>query len=131
MRRSTVTSSGPPPGIPNKKVYDTKAVPFIRTNKNTWGLAQEIDPLISGGVPSLKDDLVPVISCIGTSRDGKSSLLNLYCNWILQQSDAYFKPFSPFIAKQSDEAVTNGIDFYHLKGHCMLLSRYAIRRCEI
>lgn len=109
------------PNQPEKKFDDARATPFIRTNKNTWGLAHEIDPSAQGGIPSLKDCPVPVISCIGTSRDGKSTLLNLYCNWLLQRGNISSKPFSPFIAKQSDEAVTNGIDFYHLKGHCLLL----------
>jgi hypothetical protein len=109
------------PGPPTKKVDCAKAVPFIRTNKDTWGLAQDIDPSVPGCVPSLKNDSVPVISCIGTSRDGKSTFLNLYCNWLLQRRDVTSKPFAPFIARQSDEAVTNGIDFYHLEGHCLLL----------
>ena len=77
MKIATNHSKATPPGPPNKKVDDARAIPFIRTNKNTWGLAQEIDPSVPGGIPSLKNDSVPVISCIGTSRDGKSTFLNM------------------------------------------------------
>ena len=54
-----------------------KAIPFIRTSQNSWDVVNypQIDP----------HQNIPVISCIGTARDGKSTLLNLYHNWYQQQ----------------------------------------------
>jgi hypothetical protein len=96
-----------------------KAKPFIRTNDETWGIASDIDDTILKNIPVLNND-IPVISCIGTSRDGKSTFLNLYSNWLLQKNNENIIPFEPFIAKQSDEAVTNGIDYFHINNKCIL-----------
>lgn len=98
---------------------DVKATPFIRTNDETWGLAQDIDKTIPKNIPSINEN-IPVISCIGTSRDGKSTFLNLYSNWLLQKNNEKIIPFEPFITKQSDEAVTNGIDYFIIENKCML-----------
>ena len=64
---------------------------------------------------------IPVISCIGTSRDGKSTLLNIYCEFIFNKYNIKNKPKLPFITEQSDDAITNGIDFYKIKDKCLLL----------
>lgn len=57
----------------------------------------------------------PVISCIGTSRDGKSTLLNLIYKTITESNDL------PFISKSGTEVVTNGIDFAIVPDNCILL----------
>ena len=57
------------------KLISEKSTSFIRTDKTTWNLVNNI-PQIS---------TIPVISCIGTSRDGKSTSLNMYANWIMQK----------------------------------------------
>ena len=102
---------------------------FIRTKDDTWG--------IDGIVPVLKTKM-PVISAIGTSRDGKSTSLNLYANWLIKnnkasyssswyswllksKSDSTCAPFAPFLAMQTDEVVTNGIDYYIVPDECMLI----------
>lgn len=86
----------------------------------------EHDDLDIHYIPNINED-VPVISCIGTSRDGKSTLLNFYTEW-LEQSNSNFllklfgiKIINPFLAQQSDDAVTNGIDYFYIKGKCLLL----------
>jgi hypothetical protein len=63
-----------------------KSKPFIRTNNDTWGFTLDIDKTIPKNIPLINSD-VPVISCIGTSRDGKSTFLNLYSNWLLQKNN--------------------------------------------
>lgn len=97
---------------------------FIRTNKETWG--------IFGTVPEVKN--IPVISCVGTSRDGKSTSLNLYANyliknygskgwydWLFGSDKKMIKPFAPFLAMQTDDIVTNGIDYYIIPEKCLLI----------
>lgn len=86
----------------------------------------EHDDLDIHNIPNINED-VPVISCIGTSRDGKSTLLNFYTEW-LEQSNSNFlsrlfgkKIINPFLAQQSDDAVTNGIDYFYIKNKCLLL----------
>ena len=102
---------------------------FIRTKNDTWG--------IDGIVPVLKSS-IPIISAIGTSRDGKSTSLNLYANWLIKnnktsystswynwlfkgKTDLMCAPFAPFLAMQTDEVVTNGIDYYIVPDECMLI----------
>jgi len=71
-------------------------------------------------IPTIKNN-IPVISCIGTSRDGKSTLLNIYCEWLLSKYNIKNKPKMPFLSEQSDDAITNGIDFYKIENKCLLL----------
>lgn len=76
------------------------------------------DNLVIDNIPNISED-VPVISCIGTSRDGKSTLLNIYSKWLYETSNIH-KLINPFLAQQSDDAVTNGIDYYYIKDRCLL-----------
>ena len=70
--------------------------PFIKTFT---------DSLTSVNIPVIdKSKNIPVISCIGTSRDGKSSLLDFYCQWIMEKFNLEPKPRYPFIAKEFDGA---------------------------
>lgn len=102
-----------------------KSTSFIRTDGDSWGIKGEI-PVINSNIP--------VISAIGTSRDGKSTSLNLYANYVMNNnsSNSYFSSlfewlktknelFSPFIAMQTDDVVTNGIDYYIIPDKCMLV----------
>lgn len=98
------------------------ATPFVRTNLGafsensgnvTYSSVESISDIEKYGWGIVSDDAIPilpskipVISCIGTSRDGKSTLLNLYTNWLCKQQ------ISPFKAVDSDEVGTNGIDYY-------------------
>lgn len=99
----------------------TKA--FIRTDikQNTWGLASElgIDTTLSG-IPCSGDDNVPVISCIGTSRDGKSTLLNII-NELTRNKNKHNDTSCPFVSRGGNEMVTNGIDYFHIKNKCILM----------
>lgn len=99
-------------------IRDKKSVPFIRTSKSDWG----IDPKQKCVIPEVNDD-IPVISAIGTSRDGKSTSLNLYANWLINKysTNKQVEPFSPFNAMQTDDVVTNGIDYYIVPKKCMLI----------
>ncbi len=84
----------------------------LRTKKNI----NAYTPTINGSKN------IPVISCIGTARDGKSTLLDFYCHWITNKFNLEPKPKYPFIAKESDnESVTNGIDYYQVSDKCMLV----------
>lgn len=65
---------------------------------------------------------VPCISCIGTSRDGKSTFMNLLCDYVLNKTDEVNKPYEPFKSIESDDMVTNGIDYYHIKNKCLLIN---------
>jgi acetylglutamate kinase len=80
------------------------SLPFIKTT----------DELNIINIPIITDN-IPVISCIGTSRDGKSTLLNIYCEYIFNKFSIKNKPTLPFLTEQSDEAITNGIDFYEIQ----------------
>lgn len=116
---------------------DNKSKSFIRTDGDKWGIAGTI-PIVNGNIP--------VISAIGTSRDGKSTSLNLYANWLINKYSSTQKttfnmlskqgngncspvsnlgkniePFSPFVAMQTDDVVTNGIDYYQVSDKCMLI----------
>jgi hypothetical protein len=85
---------------------------FIKTHSNS--LEFENIPVV--------DKHIPVISCIGTSRDGKSTLLDFYCKWIMEKFNLEPKPKYPFIAKETDgETMTNGIDYYQVQDKCMLI----------
>ena len=124
---------------------------FIETGATDWTIVRDEGgkfniPIVTGSYP--------VISVIGTSRDGKSTSLNLYSNYLLsksnksyftsfygwlfetkKKSDASSSPdsskssksipkiskFAPFQAMQSDEAVTNGINYYTIPDKCLLL----------
>ena len=106
------------------------SVPFIRTTKDDWIVPED------GIIPELKVNM-PIISCIGTSRDGKSTLLNLYIRWLVQYKlileksklKQYLnsigtknaKDFSPFVSMQTDEVVTNGLSYYMVDNECMLI----------
>ncbi|VBB18132.1 hypothetical protein YASMINEVIRUS_595 [Yasminevirus sp. GU-2018] len=87
---------------------------FIKTYLNSWGLAEDFDEsgLVvdssspsQNGIPFCEGVQLPVISCIGSSRDGKSTLLNII-HKCLTESGA-----SPFEAKNSSNMVTNGINY--------------------
>lgn len=101
-----------------------KSISFIRTQLSDWG--------IQGTIPEITSN-IPIISCIGTSRDGKSTALNLYANWIIKNYDkestlwnwlfgkkTNTNVFSPFVSMQTDEVVTNGIDYYVIPNKCVL-----------
>ena len=50
-----------------------KAISFIHTDSNSWDVIN---------YPQIESEQnIPVISCIGSARDGKSTFLNLYHNW--------------------------------------------------
>ena len=73
-------------------------------------------------IPNISEE-IPVISCIGTSRDGKSTLLNLYTKWLQNNNNLNIlghNIINPFLAQQSDDAVTNGIDYLYIKERCLL-----------
>lgn len=103
-----------------------KSKSFIRTKSNSWDIDDDV-PIVNNNIP--------VISAIGTSRDGKSTSLNLYANWLIDNdkntqkswykwlftSSSENKPFSPFVAMQTDDVVTNGIDYYIVPDKCMLV----------
>lgn len=89
--------------------------PFIKTFT---------DSLTSVDIPVIDENKnIPVISCIGTARDGKSSLLDFYCQWIMDKFNLEPKPRYPFIAKESadNSTMTNGIDYYQVHDECMLI----------
>ena len=75
-----------------------KAKSFIRIDGDSWGMAREesnvsnVEEKNTKNYPSLKKESpdIPVISCIGTSRDGKSTFLNLYHNWLHSKFDKKF-----------------------------------------
>jgi len=99
--------------------YEKKSKAFIRTSTTDWGIDTEqkcIIPVIN--------EKIPVISAIGTSRDGKSTSLNLYANWVINKhldKTKQIEPFEPFNAMQTDDVVTNGIDYYIIPNKCMLI----------
>lgn len=107
-----------------KRVEFTKA--FIRTNQKTWGLAKNfgVNPEHSG-IPCSKKDCIPVISIIGTSRDGKSSLLNVI-HKIAKNKNNELR--NPFISRNGHDVVTNGIDYYEVENKCILIDCQGITR---
>jgi len=105
----------------------TKSIKFIRTklednatynesiNTHGWGI------LNNKLIPYIEQSNIPVVSCIGTSRDGKSTLLNLYTNFIMNKTENTSNFFEPFVAVDSDDVGTNGIDYYIIPEKCMLI----------
>jgi len=104
--------------------YKIESTSFIRIDDD-WNI-ENIIPNIDGNIP--------VISCIGTSRDGKSTSLNLYANWLIKnynqdsglwtrlfKTTQFEKPFLPFHSEQTDDVVTNGIDYFIIPNKCMLI----------
>ena len=123
--------------IDKNKIVDISTIPsndgfksnaFVRTSDDKWGLAYEIDEKYPKNLPVVLSPKLPVISAVGTSRDGKSTLFNVYSNWFLKnfENDGWdvliktHAPFSPFVAKQSDDVVTNGIDYFEIPNKCLL-----------
>lgn len=100
------------------------SLPFIRTNNITWGFANEIDQSLGKNIPTMNIDK-PIISCIGTSRDGKSTFLNVYTNFLLKENNKL--PFNPFISNEGDIVVTNGIDYYDVDNDCILFDCQGIQ----
>ena len=96
-----------------EKVNNHKPGSFIHTNNDDWFIVAQ------SNIPDV-NKCIPIIACIGTSRDGKSTLLNLYCEWLLKDKNT-IKPYEPFIIGQSDDMITNGIDFYEIPDECILL----------
>ena len=91
---------------------------LIKITNESWDLVDE-------NIPQLDDD-IPVISCMGSSRDGKSTLLNLYSNYLEPQKKSLFswsqqKMSMPFVSSDGDDVVTNGIDYIIIPKKCMLV----------
>lgn len=87
-------------------LYSRNSVPFIRIINDK--LTLQTNPQTYFNRTN-----VPVISCIGTSRDGKSTFLNFLINYILRHRlNRNIDPFEPFYSAPSDEPVTVGIDMY-------------------
>ena len=72
-------------------------------------------------IDQIPNAIYPIISSIGVLGDGKSTLLNIYCEWIYNKFKINNKPIMPFISQQSNDYVTNGIDFFEIKNQCLLL----------
>lgn len=72
--------------------------PFIRVNEKDWDIENKYE------LPLAKD--IPVISVIGTSRDGKSTLLNIFDNYMRNQTN------NPFLYASGEKRCTCGIDFH-------------------
>lgn len=89
------------------------SLPFIKIHGDKMALVN---------VPTIEGDKnVPIISCIGTSRDGKSTLLDFYCDYIMKKFGLEPRPIYPFPPSDSDESKTDGIDFYKVPDKCMLV----------
>jgi hypothetical protein len=96
---------------------ETKSISFIRTNQEEWFIPE------TGSIPTIMDS-IPVVSVIGTSRDGKSTSLNLYANWLINKlnfKSGFESDFHPFNSSQSDSIVTNGIDWFEIPNGAMLI----------
>lgn len=94
---------------------------FIRTDLKTWGLAKEmgVEPERCG-IPCIGEkERIPIISCIGTSRDGKSTLLNILHK--LSLGPGVKNGIAPFVSRNGHAMVTNGIDYVHVPNTCMLI----------
>ena len=48
--------------------------------------------------------------------------MNLLCDYVLNKTDEVNKPYEPFKSIESDDMVTNGIDYYHIKNKCLLIN---------
>lgn len=94
--------------------HDQKDYP--KDYQNGWGIENKHDlPIVN--------EKIPVISVIGTARDGKSTILNCYHNFINiihKKNNAYNK--SPFKFADGQNTCTDGIDFY--KTDCYMLMDY-------
>lgn len=113
------------------------AIPFIKTNLNRWDLAENFQDVYEdskNGIPTYGSKPIPVISCIGSSRDGKSTLLNVLHKIIKTPKDVGYIsgifsnagkiPASeqyPFQSKNGNNMVTNGIDFLKVDESCILM----------
>jgi hypothetical protein len=87
-------------------MYSRESVPFIRIVNGNLNLQ-------NNPVACFNKTNVPVISCIGTSRDGKSTFLNVLINYILRHRIPNFiNSVTPFHAAPSDEPVTLGVDMF-------------------
>lgn len=92
----------------------SKSLAFIRTDLDQWGLAKKfIDPNLCG-TPEASDQMV-TISIIGSSRDGKSTLLNLLYKKITNGMA------TPFEAALGTDMVTNGINYLTIPGKAILM----------
>ena len=101
-------------------VTHTSAKAFIRTNLKEWGLAEKMgnDPM-KCGIPCLHEkERIPIISCIGTSRDGKSTFLNILHKVAIGPGE---NSVPPFTSMNGHAMVTNGIDYVHIPNACMLI----------
>lgn len=99
--------------------YFKMSLSLIKITNESWNLVDD-------NIPQLDDD-IPVISCMGTSRDGKSTLLNLYSNYLepVQKKPLFSwsqqKISMPFVSSSGDDVVTNGIDYTIIPKKCMLV----------
>jgi hypothetical protein len=98
------------------------SLPFIKIQNDTLDLIHV--PTITSGKN------IPVISCIGTSRDGKSTLLDFYCDWVIRNNGSIGsddlqtqspRPRYPFPTSNGIDPVTSGIDFYQVADKCLLV----------
>lgn len=99
------------------------AIPFVRTTLKDWDLAEKLkDTQALANIPNYSAPL-PVISCIGSSRDGKSTLLNIMHKVMhkIIAPVALESQRSPFISKNGNNMTTNGIDFVTIPGNCILV----------
>jgi len=104
------------------------SIKFIQANNNDWCIFDDTN------IPELTND-IPVITCVGTSRDGKSTLLNVFANWLINKnksdsdvmSKLYFWKdnsktfFNPFVSSDGDDVVTDGMDYFLIPKKCMLI----------
>lgn len=90
-----------------------KSVAFIRTDKDKIGFADQFGEKTFGIPYSSNNE--PVISIIGSSRDGKSSLLNLLYKRLTNGNA------TPFEAKVSTDMVTNGINYFTIPKKFILM----------
>ena len=100
---------------------------FIKTDIKQWDLSENFDngdridnTLV--GIPGY-DRPIPVIASIGSSRDGKSTLLNILHKYYIKMVGEKIDILNtyPFKSKNGDMMVTNGIDFLHIHDRCILV----------
>lgn len=92
-------------------MIDKQCCSFIKTCSDDWNLAFELDPTIKKVLPTANNEDT-IISFVGTCGDGKSTLANTFIN---SMENVHIK--SPFKTCQSDEAVTNGIDYVKINNY--------------
>jgi len=105
--RSNNGNKPEPKRVRSGKNKMTNSKPFIKINDTNDKL--EIKNIIEN-----KNNL-PVISCIGSSRDGKSTLLNLCYYGITNETHG------PFISASGDNMITSGIDYVKVEDKCILV----------